>query len=434
MNSLVLNLKRIKTRSAGSLIKRIYSIERRYGFNKKRFKSYLVNFIKMTSSMDITPCFPVPGAVISRNMDFFREMNNLGADFAAHGFVHIDYSLVTDEEFKRHLTEIKEVFGRAGIECRGFRFPFFRKKKGYKTALMNAGFDWDSSEVVSFPINDGFSKKSKMKNYYKIRETYEPFEYGKIRQTPDFDGTLVEIPASIPDDDILVERFGMKSEDPRWSIWPEMLNKTKNDGGLLVVQAHPERYNEFSIPLKNLIEEAKSCNDIWITSMNNLSDWWTERSGFKVSVKKEGELKYRVNVKGSQKLTVLVKNVIKKKEDDLQYSEYSKIKERSFVIDCIKKPVIGISRSAGKEIKRFLTNEGFVWEEAEEGSNFSLFIKGDRELGERLKLKVLNDIEKCPYQLIRIWRWPGNKKSAFILTGDIDGVTQWDIWMRNYGK
>jgi len=434
MNSFLLNLTRVRTRSPGSLIKRIFSVGRRYGIDETRFKSSLRDFVEMCSAIDVRPCFPVPGAVVLRNRDFFKEIEDLGAGFAAHGLVHIDYSIVSEEEFKRHLSKIKEIFESTGIECRGFRFPFFRKKSGYKSILMNAGFDWDSSEVVSFPVNDKDFKKSKMKNYYKIRDTYEPFEYGKTVQIPEFNGKLVEIPAAIPDDDILVERLGIKEEDPRWNIWSRMLNRVRDDRGLLVLQAHPERFREFRAPLQKLIEEAKSFNDIWITSMNELSDWWKERRSFKVTVEKEGRLKYRVCVEGSSKLTILVKNMIQKGGDSPKYSEYGLIKEKSFVIKCVKKPVIGISHSGNKNLQDFLTNEGFIWEESDRESDFSLFIKGDREFGEEAKLKVLQDIEMCPYQLVRIWRWPNNKKSAFVLTGDIDGVTQWDIWMRNYGK
>jgi len=435
MNLFTLYLQRAKTRSLTSLLRRSASVFKRYGNDPDKFTAYIEGFADLLSSYGVNPTFPVPGAIVEKYPDLFKRFQDRGVEFAAHGLVHIDYSMLNEEKFSVHLDKINEIFDKNGILCVGFRFPFFRKSRKFKKILSESGFLWDSSDVVSFPIDESKFGKKDVSNYRRIVESYKPLTYNRVSIVPSITDGIVELPAVVPDDDILIERLGINSaDDPRMGIWLQMLKKINEHSGLMVLQAHPERFLNFEKPIAQLIAEATADSNIWVTSMNKVAQWWKDRSRCKVYLQKDGRSRYRIIVKGDKRITVLIKNLNTSRNDILYKPVYSPVKDTTFVIKCKKKPIIGIHPGTDTEHKKYLSDQGFVWEESVQNENYCLYFREYREFKENDKLKIMSEIEKCPDQLVRIWKWPEGKRSAFTVTGDIDGLTRQEIWMRNYGK
>jgi len=435
MNIFRLNLDRMGTRSIQSSVSRIGSVIHRYGWNEYKFVRYVKDFISLTEAYGITPTFPVPGAIVKKYGDVFRELQDAGAVFAAHGFVHVDYSRVSSGEFMNHLAMTKEAFSENRLVCNGFRFPFFRKRPRFHEELAGAGFTWDSSDVLSFPLlSDNFSK-GHLRDYERIKHTYEALEYHQCTAMPVLLNGLVEIPAGVPDDDMLVERLGILSQtDERWNIWQNMFETIYKDGSMLVLQAHPERFNTFKEPLRRLIENAAQTSNVWMASMDEVAQWWKVRRNTEVFIQKGGRKRYRVIVKGDERVRVLVKNLHSERKDVLYMPEYSPVKQREFSLVTSRKPIVGIHPGAGRAIQGMLDREGIVWEESAEKENYNYFIPGDPKGAENDCKTILRNIEECPQQLIRIWKWPEDTRAALVITGDIDGLTMREILMRNYGK
>lgn len=434
MNRWQLLKKRLGTRSLDNLFIRGNSILEHYSVTPRRFRWILDNFVQFLDEYGITPTLPVPASVLNRHPTLFKEIQECGAELAVHGYRHIDYTQLTLEDVSRDLNLASDVFQKQGIKYSGHRFPYLRCDVDRIDLLSNAGFQWDSSEVISWDsIDPGILNSRDWKNYQTIINTYRAVDSNETRALPHLRKNLVEIPVSVPDDDILIERLRLKDGALCEEIWEGMVRHVRDRGELLVLQFHPERFKGYRNALENTLDQVKSWKDVWTASLDEIARWWCERGKFTFEVEKVARKRYRIKAYCTDRATVLLKNGLNGKSGIKLGKLGNVMEERAWEMESPVKPMIGISLETSSDVIEFLNSEGFAHEITDDPEGYSLFLKQTQALGEKEKKEILVSAERTKFPLIRFWRWPNRSKYSFAITGDIDGVTLWDFVERFYG-
>ena len=111
----------------------------------------------------------------------------------------------------------------------------------------------------------------------------------------------------------------------------------------------------------------------------------------------------------------------------------SHIKAKSWTLNCLKKPVIGVSVDASEGLMNTLQQEGFVWERCLKPDQVSCYIDYNGIIDSQVKQRLMQAILDCGEPILQFSRWPNGAACAVSITGDIDGVDFWDFWRRFHG-
>jgi hypothetical protein len=432
MNRFNLIKKRLKSRSFQNAASRIQSIIKRYGFSTQYFKNSLNDFIQLSLNYGIVPSLPLTAKVLDRHASYFKKLQDRGVEFAVHGYKHIDYTQLNDNQTLEQLNKAIDIFKKHQIEFTGFRFPFLRRSNQKLKLLNKTKIEWDSSEVVSWSFDKphGIIEKRWL-NYQKILKTYQPFSASQTviipRQTNDF----IEIPVSIPDDDILVERLNLNIKKIE-TIWKKMLYCTYEAGEILILQAHPERFYWYKNALTQLLQIVSHNTKIWKAPLRDIMNWWKEKKTFSIDINKISGNQYQISVNCTCRANILLKNIYLEGCRKNFWRSWNSVDKHRFVINSKTKPVIGINNKSPVEMKQYLQEEGFPVETSSHAQEYSLYLTHSGQFHEKHKIEILKKIKQCQFPLIRFWRWPENYLCCFALTGDIDAVDIMDYWGRFY--
>jgi len=326
------------------------------------------------------------------------------------------------------------VFRKHGIRYSGHRFPYLRWDEERVDRLGLIGFQWDSSKVISWnSLDPSAFDKREWTSYQRILKTYKPVDADKSFSLPYVRKELVEIPVSVPDDDILIERLGLKNNGEMEKVWGSMLRKVRNRGELLVLQVHPERYRLYENALEKTLMLAKDGGDVWTAPLGEIARWWREKEKFDCKVERISGNRYRITAKCSDRATVLLKNGLMKNQGETFWDSSVVVEKREWEMESPVRPLIGVSPDASTEVTRFLKTEGFAHEIAKDGRSCSFFLDHKGSLEENERRQILESIERTRFPLIRFWRWPNKARYSLAVTGDIDGIDLWDFWRRFYG-
>lgn len=434
MNRLSFLKSRLRTRSVGNSFSRLHSIFTRYGVGAQRFSASFLQLIELVKKYGVEPTFPLTASVLNRHPSFFHKIQEIGVELAVHGYKHIDYTQLNEKENLEHLRCATEVFQRYGIQYSGYRFPYLRRDENRIDLLEKSGFQWDSSEVISWGTLDMrvFPWKRWL-DYQKIVNTYHVVNADKYLALPRMCNQLVEIPVSVPDDDILIDRLGLKDGNMMSHIWEKILGKVRERGEILVLQVHPERFRCYRNALENTLRLATEKGDVWTPNMREIACWWKEKERFYFNVEQVSGNRYKITAHCTDRATVLVKNGSAMDLSKKFFNSAFVINSREWEMESPVKPVIGIHPDTTVEVINFIRAEGFCYERSKRSDNYSVFINYREDFGESEKKQMVEFIEKTRYPLIRFWRWPGNAQFSFTVTGDIDGMDVWDFGERFYG-
>ena len=157
----------------------------------------------------------------------------------------------------------------------GFRAPYLKSHDRMSPILSQTGrFTYESSRPLLW--DDIFGDRQKSFGF--IEDFYKPCMHSTVASLPSIRGDLVDIPVSLPDDDILVDREGFPPERVS-EIWEKMLAQCHQKGELFTLQLHPERIYELRTVLERLIDKAKSFDPpVWLTSLSGIARWTRQRN------------------------------------------------------------------------------------------------------------------------------------------------------------
>jgi peptidoglycan/xylan/chitin deacetylase (PgdA/CDA1 family) len=422
-----------KSRGTRNLFSRVVSTFRRFGISPNKFVYLLDIYNKSALKLGYRPTFAITAAILNRYPNFIKELALQGIEFAVHGYFHVDYTTISYDEQDKHFRKAIEAFKTCEIPYVGFRAPFLRINGYTPRVLETLGFMYDSSLSVKWDVIDLGKHLRSIGEYNRLIDFYRPRNAEQYLSLPRNKGGLIEIPVSIPDDELMVDRLGITSTNEIGNVWKAILEQTYNRGELFTLQLHPERIIYCESALVDVISQAKNLNPpVWIVTLQEICAWWKEREKFVFNIFDQGDGKYRVKANCSERATLLVKNSKVNVPVSEGFDGYQCIKARDFVIESPKRPVIGVKQNSSSIAVDFLRNEGFVVERSDQSDDYGIYLDKLTEFTEFDEKTLYDEINCSNAPLLRYWRWPDQNKSALSITGDIDSMTLIDFLLRIY--
>ena len=421
-----------KSRGLRNLASRIITVTRRFGIFPGKFNRRLKKFFKITHSAKCLPTFAITAAVLARHPDFIKELSTHGVEFAVHGYVHIDYKVVTKKKTREHFNKAIEIFNDCQIPFAGFRAPFLRCNESASSILSELGFLYNSSQAMWWPVTDAnqYSEYTR-DNLDRLLQFYTPLNADKYLSLPRLNDGLIEIPVSIPDDEALIERLGITDPEKIRDIWLDILEKIHHRGEMFNLSLHPERIEYCEASLSDVIKKAGEYNPpMWITTLREVAEWWQEKSKFTFHIESKGGVEYQIKATCSDRATILVKNCQLSVPGKPWFNGYQQVTSRDFMLESPAPPVIGLSSRSNPIVIKYLESEGYLVDIHSIYENYGLYLGEIQGFTQADEKALSQRIEQSDVPFLRYWRWPNETRGALSVTGDIDSITLWDFALR----
>jgi peptidoglycan/xylan/chitin deacetylase (PgdA/CDA1 family) len=425
----------VGAKGLSKFIERIFLIWKRYGFSTNKMESALDQFVESISPYDCKATFPTPAVIVKRFPDIIRKYQNMGVEFDVHGLRHIDYSHLSYVDQVDHFNRACDIFSQEEITISGFRSPYLRRDHNLDHAIKEAGFSYSSNQPIIWDVVDLDSlEDAARKSYSRGLGFYNAWPANEKVSLPILKDSVVRIPVSLPDDEMLLDRIGKVDQELLKNSWLKILDETCHRGELFTLQLHPERIALCAGSLSAVLEEAKRHKPrVWIASLREIDEWWRMRLNPNVDISEIGNNQISVSVDAPAGVTVLVKNVDIDLLGEPREDNYIRVDENNFTFLSSRWPCIGLSPGINKKWYEFLRQQGYIVEQITSDKNYSCrFDRYDLNYGN--ELEIIEHIESTRYPLVRLGRWPNGYYSALSVTGDLDGLTLWDFILRFIGK
>lgn len=254
--------------------RRAWLIWRRFGLTHRRMVRNLQRLEEVLSSHGAKATLFVPATVLTdhrRALDPFRSTT---FEWGVHSDYHTDLSRMTPSEQEDHIANAVALFDAAGWSFVGFRAPYLKTHEHTVSVLAASGrFVYDSSPCV---LRDAVYGPTEPSHGFTL-DFYRPdlCSEKSPRVTTEAvtgDTSLVRIPVSLPDDDILVDRDRRGPQEVH-AVWSAMLRQSHRNGEIFVLQLHPERAIELAEVLDKLLAEARELTPpVWIPTLAEVAE------------------------------------------------------------------------------------------------------------------------------------------------------------------
>ncbi len=416
------------------LLARLLTIVKNYGISNKKFERVAKFYLDILKKYDVQATFPVTADLLMKNDHMINFLIDDHIKFAVHGYNHIDYSQLPQHEQLAHFDMAIRIFKRGYLKFDGFRCPYLRYNADTLGALSRLSFNWDSSQAIYWDVlrQYNFNRRS-THHFQKVLSQYDVKMADNCVSIPKIEHDLVEIPVSLPDDDLLISR--LKIRDPKLldRILQDMLNLTYKRGELFTLLLHPERILYYKYSIDHLLQIALNVRPkVWVTSMQQIAEWWQEKRKYTIEIHPLGNYRYQVIAKCLDRATILCKQP--SETNGSFYNRFEVLKGRSFILQSFRVPMVGLAPNSNPQIQDILINEGIPFERSFEQHKYAVFLSNEDYSCEKDERKVLNKIDQSSWPLIRFWRWPDEYRSVLALTGDIDAFTIFDFLPRLFHR
>lgn len=415
------------------LIYRFFLILKRFGFSPRKISKNLYTILEIINKYEAGISLNITAVVLDRHPSLIKDLNKKGIEFGAHGYVHTNYNTLSLNDQIEGLKKSKEIFKRHQVPLYGFRAPYLSYNNDTLKAIKECGFFWSSNQVIDWEVLDQNNyTEAQWKTYQRLLHViYKPKSCSDYSSLPAMNGGFLEIPISIPDDEIMVDRLQIRNSDEISEVWQKIFEQTQKRGELFTLQLHHERLDYYKRSLESILKQASVPESkVWLATLKEITDWWKEKSDYKFEFISQGNKEYRVICNCSKRASVLVKNLISNTHQKTFFNGYKFINARDFIVESSAKPCIGLSPNSPIELVKFLKDEGFATEVNQNKDHYALYLDNYKNFSEKNKLELISSIENSSSPLVRYWRWPNENISALSITGDIDSITLWDFVIR----
>lgn len=424
----------INSKGLGQLAHRGLVISRRYGVTPERMMRAFDRLIGVLEQHGCRATFPVTAVTLARHPAYFQWLQERGMELAIHGWTHVNLERYPLEQQREHISRAIDTFARYGISATGFRSPYLRHDSTICEAVEATGLRYVSNQPILWATTIEFPQpQGRAQAYQRAINSYTPWSAAEHAALPTARGQIVEIPVSLPDDEMLIERLGATSDQVA-RVWTEALHQTYVRGELFTLQLHPERAEVCLPALSRVLSAARAYDPpVWIARLDEIADWWQQRLALHVAVTVEGHDKYNIFVHGPAEASILVRFAQVIGEARAWEDGYQIVKSHRFTVRCNPRPFIGISRRTNQSLVNFLQQQGYLVEISDDHTNYPVYL--DRQnFTQGDERSLIQQIEADSFPLIRINCWPGVTRSAVAITGDVDALTLWDYGLRLFGK
>jgi len=425
----------IRSKGLANLLRRAYAIVSRTGFTPRRMRRSLAAYAELLSRYTARATFPVTAMALHRHPGVFRQLlaHAPTVDLAIHGHRHTDLSTLSEAEQAAEIEQAAALFRAEGIPFVGFRAPYLRWNDGLLAALDAAGFWYDSSQSILWPVIDEAALDAAQRASLQLLLDFcQPQPAETFPALPFWVNDLLEIPVSLPDDEMLVERLRLKDAARLAAIWTAALERCHARGELFVLQLHPERFPLCAAALKRLLERARALRPpVWLASLRDVTVWWREKRALRVDLMPLDEGRWEVIAEGPARGVLLVRGAEVETDGTPWSKGYRMVPQRRFTLRADGRPCVGVSPAAPLELVHFLGDQGYAVEVSDRPEGYTVYL--DRTTFSLADvLPLLTEIEAASGPLVRWARWPQGAGSALAVTGDVDALTVWDYAARPF--
>lgn len=407
----------LDSRGLKNSIARARQVGERFGITSARMEGRLAAYADIVGDYGANPSLPITAVVLDRNPHVADDLAGRGVELCVHGFVHNDLSKLPAEVQRHQIARAVSTFTKHGIDFTGFRSPYLRYDTATLEAVEDAGFEYDSNLAFYWQPQDSLQDLAKAESDGLRRglRFYDPVSYPADRSLPRFYGRLIEIPVSLPDDEILLDRMGWAP--PRiGGAWVEMAGMALARMELLTIQLHPERTGLLEGSLRSVLEFARSSGGFWITTMGEIAAWWRRRTDLELEVTASGAGKFVVPspCRPATGLYLITPRTGARRPVGAGEA-----------IAAPRRPLVGIDPGADANLIHKIRDMGYCIEKSDDTVGYAVHFDAachaddiDRALAD-LDHPVLAD-----------GLWPAPFKAAMAVTGDIDCLTLGDFIRR----
>lgn len=431
----------IKTKGPGNFARRLRTVFTRFGFTEARTRHALYTIIDCLAGYHASPTFFIPAIVLRRHPSLLARIASRGSEIGIHGYVHNDYRhLSAYEQFKQTQQAIA-VFKQTHIPYAGFRNPYLGWTQESLRVFTRLGFQYESNEAVLHNVIDlaHFSPSLRI-GYAKSLQLFQAIPSNTYTLRPHFEGTLLRIPTSIPDDEMLFDRLRITNPLEVGRIWSKVMERVYDLGGLYTLNLHPERAIPCRKALAILLSFATSRPlPIWIVTLQEIAQWWNERSQFRLHIIPLTPGRWHIAATCTSRATLLARHLtVEDQTTRPWHATDACIPSHNFRVEATRCPCIGVSPQTPQSVVDFLYEQGYPAQRCslEDAHTYAYHldlpggIGTTREEQARRKSLLVGHIEQLQVPLLRFACWPDANRAALAISGDIDSVTIQDFFLR----
>jgi peptidoglycan/xylan/chitin deacetylase (PgdA/CDA1 family) len=416
-------------RGPGYALARAAVLLDRYSITPSKAVNRVERCIETLADYGCAPTLPTPGRVVQRHPQFLRELQDVGAEIAVHGYDHVDLRVYPPPEASEQLVRAAQTFAHHGIEVSGFRCPYLSCTDDLLRVLPDDIFDYSSNKAIWWDVLPPIDGRNVAKNVDVLDRLYGPTSAAETVCTPWTRLSMVEIPVCLPDDLQLHDGLQLGSEGMTRAR-SRILRQTHTRGELFVLLFHPELARQCEQPFMAVLLEATRLKpSVWIARLRDISDWWREKASFGVVIRPAPETLH-ISFTCSERATILVRGLDACSSDDDWDGAYYQVRTRSLDVPHEPRPFVGLPPNAPERVVSFLREQGYILDTGETAIRCGTYIDAATLARLTNEVKLIDHIEASTGPLVRYWRWPRGAKSAICVTGDLDALTLVDYASR----
>lgn len=411
-------------RGPSNLVKRSVQIATRFGPNPERMGGRFERFMDILDEFGIRPTFPITALPMSRNPKFAHRLIDRGAELAVHAWSHIDLSALDLAGQREHMGRAVELFRSCSVPFTGFRAPYLHWNEDTMRVVSEFQFRYDSNQTVWWDVIDASTMNAEAKEgLARGMAFYRPIPASEFRVLPFRRDGFIEIPVSLPDDEIPLDRMYIHDVNYLAGMWRRIFDLSYARGELMTLQLHPERIDFFADALRGLLSHARSCEPkVWIATLDEIAQWWDAKSQNRAQFVRDGD-HFRVEIQAARDSVVIVR------EGGVERT----LEPRTFTVDSTARPCVSVAPGTSREAITALTDLGYIVETGERSDGYAVHLGRVENANFATIDACRRVIEESKRPLVRFGVWPKGCRSAFAATGDIDALTIWDFVQRFRG-
>lgn len=428
----------LRSKGLWHLPRRLFSLTRRLGITTARFETSLDAIAAVLAHHQVAAAFPTTAAALERHPAPLQRLAARGIELAIHSYHHIDLSLQPPAAQRDQLLRARRAFEQCQIPVAGFRAPYLRWNNDLRRLLFAQGFSYDSSACALWPVLS--ASQAAVPTIQTALAFYRPLDAGHAPVLPRLlpEG-LVEIPVSLPDDEMLVDRLNLPVEQIA-AIWTDMLRASHQAGELLTLQLHPERGSVCAPALDALLSAARALQPhVWIATLAQTAEWWRIRPQCQIRLQEAGVDRWQVQVEAPAAARVIAQGSLHIEPAEAAPSGAlsawpfaAPVQASQFTVHSPQRPFVGIAPGSAPELLGFLRQQGYIVEISANAASYPVHFDWPAFDPAAQGRAVVAAVEAPTAPLLRFSRWPHAARSALVISGDIDALTLWDYLRRPF--
>jgi peptidoglycan/xylan/chitin deacetylase (PgdA/CDA1 family) len=431
----------IKTKGIHNFSRRLWTVFTRFGIFETQIQRALHIIIDSLRRYNAAPTFFIPAVVLGRHPTLITELIHSGAEIGIHGYVHNDYRTLSKSEQYEHTRRAVSVFHKTKISYQGFRNPYLGWTEDTLNVLADLDFTYESNEAIIHDVIDLDRVPQTLRSgFEKSLTLFQAIPCNAFTLRPYFEQTLLRIPTSIPDDEMLFDRLRITDPDEIGKIWSTIMQRIYDLGGIYVLNLHPERSMLCIEALDKLLFYANNLPlTVWVACLRDIAQWWKERSQFRLNITLLAPNHWLVEATCTPRATLLARYLTVEDQPTSKWSGSDVcVQSHSWIVNATHCPYIGLSGRTPQQVLDFLLEQGYPAMHCteEETQMYGLYLDVPDGLGttheEQIQRRssLVQQIEQAQAPLVHFGCWPNGSRAALSISGDIDSVTVQDFFLR----